>query len=110
MLRPDDSKNILTTIELSAHVENLVQREDRDLKIDVNYEAGELYINCKDFSNGLSITTDTFGVWVINELVSQENDGVFTQSGNSHKTEDTLTVLRAIATWINDIEESKRNS
>jgi hypothetical protein len=54
------------------------------------------------------VTTDPFGVWVINEVISQENDGVFTQSGNFHKTEKTITVLRAIASWIRDLEDSTR--
>ena len=42
---------------------------------------------------------------MINEVISQENDGVFTQSGNFHKTEKTMTVLRAIASWIRDLED-----
>jgi len=47
---------------------------------------------------------------VINELISQENDGVYTQSGNQHKTEKTITVLRAVASWIHDLEDSTRNA
>jgi len=52
------------------------------------------------------VTTDPFGVWVINEVISQDNDGIFTQSGPLHKTEKTITVLRAVASWIQDLEES----
>jgi hypothetical protein len=110
MLRPDDSKNILTAQDLAVFLKDMVHREDSDLNIDIDYEPGELYINCKEFNSGLSIKSDKFGVWVISELISQENDGVFTQSGNTHETEDTTTVLRAIGTWIADIEESKRSS
>jgi len=54
------------------------------------------------------VTTDPFGVWVINEVISQDNDGVFTQTGTLHKTEKTVTVLRAVASWIQDLEESTR--
>jgi hypothetical protein len=108
MLRPEDAEKILTSHDLSVYLRDMVQREDCDLKIDVDYESGEVFLNCPGFSHGLSVTTDPFGVWVINEVISQENDGVFTQSGNYHKTESTLTVLRAIADWIRDLEDSTR--
>jgi hypothetical protein len=110
MLRPEDVEKILTTHDLSAYLKDMLQREDRDLNIDIDYESGELFINCKGFSNGLSILIDTFGVWVIREVISKNNDGIFTQSKNSHKTEDTVTVIRAVARWIRDIEESASNS
>jgi hypothetical protein len=108
MLRPEDVETILTTHDLSVYLKAMVQKDDRDLKIDIDYESGELFINCPGFSNGLSVTTDPFGVWVISEVISQENDGVFTQSGNLHNTERTMTVLRAVASWIVDLEESTR--
>ena len=110
MLRPEDVETILTTHDLSVYLTEMVQKDDRDLKIDIDYESGELFINCPGFSNGLSVTTDPFGVWVISEIISQENDGVFTQSGNLHKTEKTITVLRAVASWIVDLEESTRTA
>ena len=108
MLRPDDVETILTTHDLSVYLKDMVQKEDRELKIDIDYESGELFINCPGFSYGLSVTTDPFGVWVINEVISHDNDGVFAQSGNLHKTEKTMTVLRAVASWIVDLEESTR--
>jgi hypothetical protein len=110
MLRPDDVETILTTRDLSVYLRDMVQKDDRELHIDIDYESGELYINCPGFSDGLSVKTDPFGVWVISELISQENDGVFTQSGNLHKTERTITVLRAVASWIADLEESTKNT
>ena len=110
MLRPEDVETILTTHDLSVYLTEMVQKDDRDLKIDIDYESGELFINCPGFSNGLSVTTDPFGVWVISEVISQDNDGVFTQSGNLHKTERTITVLRAVASWIVDLEESTRKA
>jgi hypothetical protein len=106
MLRPEDVEMILTTQDLSVYLMDMVQKEDRDLKIDIDFESGELFINCTGFSHGLSVKTDPFGVWVINEVISQNNDGIFAQSGNFHKTEKTMTVLRAIASWIRDIEDS----
>ncbi len=108
MLRPEDVETILTTHDLSVFLRDLVRKEDRDLKIDIDYESGELFIDCPGFSYGLSVTADPFGVWVISEMISQDNDGVFTQSGNLHRTERTMTVLRAVASWIVDIEESAR--
>ena len=106
MIRPEDVETILTTQDLSVYLKDMVQKEDRDLKIIIEYESGELFISCPGFSFGLSVKTDPFGVWVISELISQENDGIFTQSGHAHKTEKTMTVLRAAASWIRDLEES----
>jgi hypothetical protein len=110
MLRPEDVETILTTHDLSVFLKEMMQKEDRDLKIDIDYESGELCINCPGFSNGLSVKTDPFGVWVISELISQDNDGIFTQAGNHHETETTMTVLRAVASWIVDLEESSKNT
>ena len=101
MIRQEDSE---------TNLKDIVQKDDRDLKIDIDYESGELFINCPGFSNGLSVTTDPFGVWVISEVISAENDGIFTQSGNLHKTENTITVLRAVASWIVDLEENSRKT
>ena len=108
MLRPEDAETILTAHDLSVYLKERVKKDDRDLKIDIDYESGEVFINCPQFSNGLSVTTDQFGVWVIREVVSKENDGIFTQSGNVHKTESTMTVLRAVASLIRDLEDSAR--
>jgi hypothetical protein len=44
-----------------VYLKDMVQKEDRDLKIDIDYEYGELFINCPGFSNGLSVTPDSFG-------------------------------------------------
>lgn len=106
MLRPEDVETILTTHDLSVYLREMVEYEDREPKIDIDYESGELFINCPGFSYGLSVKTDLFGVWVISEVISSDNDGIFTQSGNLHKTEKTMTVLRAVASWIHDLEES----
>ena len=106
MLRPDDVEIILTTYDLSVLLKDIVKQVDRDLKINIDYESGEVFINCPGFSYGLSVTTDPFGVWVINELISQDNDGVYTRSGHLHKTEKTMTVERAVASWIHDLEDS----
>jgi hypothetical protein len=110
MIRPEDVETIMTTQDLSVYLKDMVRKDDRDLKIDIDYESGELFISCPGFSFGLSIKTDPFGVWVISELISQENDGIFTQSGNFYKTEKTMTVLRAVASWIRDLEESTRTT
>ncbi|WP_321507547.1 hypothetical protein [uncultured Methanoregula sp.] len=110
MLRPEDVETILTTYDLSVFLKEMVQKDDRELKIDIDYESGELFINCPGFSEGLSVKIDPFGVWVISEVISQDNNGIFTQSGNLHKTEKTITVLRAVASWIRDLEESTRTS
>jgi hypothetical protein len=110
MLRPEDVETILTIHDLSVYLKDMVQKEDRDLKINIDYESGELYITCPGFSYSLLVKTDTFGVWVISEMISHDNDGIFTESGNFYKTEKTITVLRAVASWIVDLEESTRNA
>lgn len=110
MLRPEDVEKILTTHDLSVYLKDMLKREDRDLNIDIDYESGELFINAQGFSNGLSILIDEFGVWVIREAISEHNDGTFIQSKKSHKTENTVTVIRAVASWIRDIEESAISS
>lgn len=110
MLRPEDVEKILTTHDLSEFLKDMFRVEDLDLNIDIDYESGELFINCTGFSNGLSIIVDPFGVWVIRESISKNNDGIYTQGRESHHTEHTITVIRAVARWIRDIEESSRRS
>ena len=73
------------------------------MKIDIDFKSGELFINCTGFSNGLSVITDPFGVRVISEVLLQDK-GNFTPAGKCHKTEKTITVLRAVASWITDLE------
>jgi hypothetical protein len=75
-----------------------------------DYEYGELFKNIPGFSNGLSVTTAPFGVRVISEVISQDTNGNFTQTGNRHKTYKTITVLRAVARWITDRGESSKKT
>ncbi|MDD1703020.1 MAG: hypothetical protein LUQ31_08590 [Methanoregula sp.] len=110
MSESGDIPQILTTYDLSLYVRDVLEKKKINRALDVDYEAGELFISYKEFGYGLSVTIDVFGVWIINELISKENDGVFTQSGNLHKTESTLTVLRAISSWLMDVEENKKGS
>jgi len=58
MIRSEDAGKILTTHDLSVYLREIVQKEDYELKIDIDYESGELFINCPGFSHGLSVTTD----------------------------------------------------
>lgn len=109
MLQPENVETILTTRDLSVYLKDMVQKDDRELKINIDYQSGEICISCPGFSYGLSVKTDPFGVWVVSELLSQENNGIFDKSGHIYKTEKTVTVLRAIASWIVDLEENTRN-
>ncbi|MFA5331859.1 MAG: hypothetical protein WC342_05725 [Methanoregula sp.] len=110
MSEAEDICQILTTYDLSLYVRDILEKKKINRALDVDYESGELFLSYKDFDYGLSVTIDVFGVWTINELLSKENDGVFTQSGNLHKTESTMTVLRAISSWLLDVEERKKGS
>lgn len=85
MLRPEDIETILTTHDLSVYLKDMVKKDDRDLKIDVDYKSGEVFINCPGFSNGLSVTTDPSGIWVINETISKDNDGFLPRPGTTTK-------------------------
>ena len=76
----------------------------------MDYESGEVFINCPGFSQDLSASTDPFGVWVINEVISKDNNGIFTRSGKLYRSEKTITVLRAVASWIFDLEESTKKA
>jgi hypothetical protein len=49
MLRPEDVELILTTYDLSVFLKDMVRKEDRDLKINIDYESGEVFINCPGF-------------------------------------------------------------
>lgn len=59
-------------------------------KNNIDFESGELFIQGPGFSYRLSVTTDPFGVCVMNEVISQDNDGIYTRSGNLHKTAKTF--------------------
>jgi hypothetical protein len=51
------------------------------------------------------VITDPFGVWIISEVISLDNNGIFTRPVKLFRTtERTVTVLRAVASWIIDLE------
>jgi hypothetical protein len=52
MLRPEDVETILTTHDLSVYLKAMVQKDDRDLKIDIDYESGELFTIVRDSQTG----------------------------------------------------------
>jgi hypothetical protein len=76
MLQPEDIETIVTTQDLSVYLKEIVQKEERDLKIDIDYKSGELFMNCPGFSHDISVTTDPFGVRVISEGFSQDNNEI----------------------------------
>jgi hypothetical protein len=43
MLRPEDSETILTTKVLSVYLKKVLQKDERDLKIDIDYESSEVF-------------------------------------------------------------------
>ena len=51
MLRPDDVEMIPTAHVLCVYLKGMVLRENCDLKIDIDYESGEVFIHCPGFSN-----------------------------------------------------------
>jgi hypothetical protein len=107
MLNLDTVDMIVTTFDLSEHLNEELKEAGGDPKIVVSYKSGEVIMTSEGYTHGLCIGLDSFGRWVIHELISHENDGVFAQIGSSHKTEQTMTVMRAVARWMFDVVESR---
>jgi glycine cleavage system aminomethyltransferase T len=100
MLTPEEADTLLTTHDLAEFVKEEVRLAGADKKISITLDDDALYLTSEGYTHGLSVTTDPFGFWVIDTLVSQENDGEYVCAGNSRTTEKTMTVIRAIARWI----------
>ncbi len=108
MLSLDTIDTILTPSDLAEHVKEELQEAGGDPGIVVEYTMGEMILTSKGHTHGLSISLNSYGLWVIHEQISHENDGIFAQTGHSYKTENTVTVMRAIARWLMDVMETRQ--
>ena len=97
--------NVLTPNDLHEKMK-LVLAAARNPDVIINYGNGHFLIGHKRFRDGLAISTDGFGVWEITELRSTE-DRSYEFSDKVFKTEETETVVRALASLLITWEESQ---
>ncbi len=95
----DCINNVLTPFDLHETMKGIITLT-RDPDIIINYGKGHFLIGHKKYRSGLAVSTaDGSGVWEITELQSYE------MTDRVSKTEDTETVIRAIASLLNTWEE-----
>jgi hypothetical protein len=70
------------------------------------YGNGHLLIGHKKIKDGLAISTDGFGVWEITKLVSTK-DRSYELTDNVYRTENSETVIRALAGLLISWEEKQ---
>ncbi|NMB77889.1 MAG: hypothetical protein GYA23_02200 [Methanomicrobiales archaeon] len=101
----DGIYNVLTPADLYDKMSKVLTQE-KCPGVFINYGKGHFVIAHERFSDGLSISTDGLGVWVITGLESTP-DGSYQYTDKVLKTENTETVSRAIAALIINWEESE---
>ncbi len=100
----DGIYNVLTPFDLYEKMSKILTPEQHP-GIFINYGNGHFVIAHERFSNGLSVSTDGLGVWVITHLESTP-DNSYQYTDRVHRTENTETVSRAIAAIINSWTEN----
>jgi hypothetical protein len=96
--------NVLTPYDLHKKIQAVLATETNP-DIIINYGNGYFLIGHKKYRNGLAISTDGFGVWVITELSSTE-DKSYDFTDTVSRTENTETVVRALASLLIAWEEN----
>lgn len=97
--------NVLTPRDLHEKMEAVIAAA-KNPDIITSYGNGHFLIGHKKFRDGLAISTDGFGVWEITELSSTE-DKSYELTDKVFKTENTETVVRALAALLIVWEESQ---
>ena len=100
----DGIYNVLTPFDLYEKMSRLITPEKQP-GVFINYGNGHFVIAHEKFSNGLSISTDGLGVWVITAIASSP-DNSYQYTNHVNRTENTETVSRAIAALLNNWSES----
>lgn len=101
----DFNSNVLTPRELHEKMGAVIATV-KNPDIITSYGNGHFLIGHKKFRDGLAISTDGFGVWEITELGSAE-DKSYELTNKVLKTENTDTVIRALATLLIKWEENQ---
>jgi hypothetical protein len=111
-------KDILTKKEYADCIYNVLTPRDLHEKMKVviaaaknpdiitRYGNGHFLIGHKKFRDGLAISTDGFGVWEI-IVLSSTDDKSFGLTDKMLRTENTETVVRALAALLITWEESQ---
>lgn len=97
--------NVLTPRDLHGKMQAVIAATKNPFII-TRYGNGHFFIGHKKFRDGLAISTDGFGVWEITEISSAE-DKSYMLTDNVFKTENTETVVRALAALLITWEESQ---
>jgi len=95
--------NVLTPYDLHEKMKGVLAA-GKNPGIIINYGNGHFLIGHKKYRDGLAISTDGFGVWEITELSSTE-DKSYEFTDKIFKTENTETVVRALAALLITWEE-----
>ena len=96
--------NVLTPYDLHEKMK-VVLAAAKNPDIIINYGNGHFLIGNKKYGDGLAISTDGFGVWEITKL-SSTGDKSYEFTDKVFWTENTESVVRALASLLNTWEES----
>jgi hypothetical protein len=102
----DGIYNVLTPFDLYEKMTRIITPEKHP-GVFINYGNGHFVIAHEKYNNGLSISTDGLGVWVITGIESTP-DNTYQYTSHAHRTENTETVSRAIAALIISWTENSR--
>jgi hypothetical protein len=102
----DGIYNVLTPFDLYEKMSKILTPEKHP-GIFINYGNGHFVIAHEKYSEGLSISTDGLGVWVITGLTAGA-DNSYQYTDKEYKTENTETVSRAIAALIINWTENEK--
>ena len=94
----DGIYNVLTPFDLYEKMSKIITPEKHP-GVFINYGNGHFVIAHEKFSDGLAVSTDGLGVWVITAIESTP-DNAYQYTNRVHHTENTETVSRAIAALI----------
>ena len=94
----DGIYNVLTPHDLYEKMAKILTPEQYP-GVFINYGNGHFVIAHEKFNNGLSISTDGLGVWVIT-VIESAPDNAYQYTNRVNRTENTETVSRAIAELI----------
>lgn len=97
--------NVLTPYDLHERMKAVLAAA-KNTEVIINYGNGHFLIGHKRYRDGLAVSTDGFGVWEITGLRSTE-DHSYEFSDNKFRTENTETVVRALASLLITWEESQ---
>jgi hypothetical protein len=97
--------NVLTPLDLYEKMAPLITPV-KSPGVIINYSNGHFLIGHERFQDGLSVSTDCFGVWEMTRLIAMD-DGSYQFTDTVLKTERTETVVRALASLIISWQEQK---